>query len=84
MIVETGGPEALEIARRLCAVVARDEIVQPEGEPIGVTISIGLTRSNGRSISFSALMNEADQALYAAKRAGRNQVVISQQALGAP
>ncbi|ABC23390.1 Putative diguanylate cyclase (GGDEF domain) [Rhodospirillum rubrum ATCC 11170] len=84
VIVETGGPEALEIARRLCAVVARDEIVQPEGEPIGVTISIGLTRSNGRSISFSALMNEADQALYAAKRAGRNQVVISQQALGAP
>jgi diguanylate cyclase len=57
--------------------VAEAVIVPPGAERIPVTISIGLAELNGRNISFEALMDEADQAMYAAKEAGRNRVAVS-------
>ncbi|MBK1666151.1 diguanylate cyclase [Rhodospirillum rubrum] len=84
VIVEASGSEALEISQRLCAVVAQSEIVPPGGEAIRVTLSIGVSHLRGRDMAFDGLTREADQAMYDAKRAGRNQVVVSQQALGAP
>ena len=43
---------------------------------VGVTISLGLAWTNPeRMFSLDALINYADQALYAAKRQGRNNVV---------
>jgi len=42
-----------------------------EGETVSVTISIGVAESNDRSIPAEVL-KEADQALYRAKRKGRD------------
>jgi two-component system cell cycle response regulator len=40
-----------------------------------LTISIGIAGSEGESDSAAALLHRADQALYRAKRTGRNKVV---------
>ena len=42
---------------------------------LNLTISIGIAGSEGQSDSAEALLHRADQALYSAKRTGRNRVV---------
>jgi diguanylate cyclase (GGDEF)-like protein len=78
VIVETDGAEAFDVAQRLCAVVANAEIVPPGAGNIHVTVSIGLSQLKGRNISYDSLLNEADQAMYTAKRAGRNGISVSE------
>lgn len=75
-LVEAGEAEAIEIARRICRAVAAAEIATPSGEPIRLTVSIGLAQRPARPTDFEALLNAADQAMYAAKQAGRNQVAV--------
>jgi diguanylate cyclase (GGDEF)-like protein len=76
VLVEAGCEGAREIATRLCSTVADSVIVPEEGAHIHVSISIGLSRLNGRRIGFDSLMGEADSAMYEAKQAGRNRVLI--------
>jgi two-component system cell cycle response regulator len=42
---------------------------------LSITISIGIASSNGEADTADALLHRADQALYRAKRTGRNRVV---------
>jgi two-component system cell cycle response regulator len=42
---------------------------------LSVTISIGIARMEGEGDTADALLHRADQALYRAKRSGRNRVV---------
>jgi two-component system cell cycle response regulator len=42
---------------------------------LAVTISIGVTATEGAGDSAEAMLRRADQALYRAKRDGRNRVV---------
>ena len=44
-------------------------------QPVGLTVSIGVAQMQAHHVSVDALLNEADQALYLAKHAGRNRVV---------
>ncbi len=65
----TNAAQAMEIAERIRkACEAEDFPCRP------VTLSIGVVVSDGRDAD--ALIERADQALYAAKRNGRNQVVL--------
>lgn len=45
-----------------------------EGKRLSVTASLGVARARGTGESPAALIEQADQRLYAAKRAGRNRV----------
>ncbi len=67
-----------EIARLLAAglvrVVGETRIGRIGDGPGGVTVSIGMATLEDRDIDARALLQRADQALYAAKRAGRNRV----------
>jgi two-component system, cell cycle response regulator len=47
---------------------------------LNITISIGIAGSEGTADSAEALLHRADQALYSAKRSGRNRVVTAQAA----
>ena len=42
---------------------------------VNITISIGIASSEGEGDTAEALLRRADQALYSAKRNGRNRVV---------
>jgi len=77
VIVETERDEAFQIAQRLCDTVEAAVIIPPQGCRVSVTLSIGLTQLNDRQIDLDTIMKEADRAMYRAKQAGRNQVVMN-------
>lgn len=78
----TSAQEALPIAERIHASSAAIR-VQTEKGPLAITISIGIAQTAHRSViglekseTLENLLRCADQALYAAKQAGKNRTVI--------
>ncbi len=69
--------EARAIAERLRQKIeAQARVV--EGNQVNLTISIGATHTrNHNSADFQALLKSADDALFEAKRRGRNQVIFN-------
>jgi len=73
---ETDMAVAAMVAERLRRRIAAEPfVVQKAAQTIPVTISIGIAASRGRDDSAANLLKRADQALYRAKRDGRNRVV---------
>lgn len=76
---DVGGAETVAqriretVAQRACAAAPGARGVAAD---IRITVSIGIALLEG-SESWEALVGRADQAMYAAKRAGRNRVVVS-------
>lgn len=64
---------AIEIVDRIRKRIESNPL-QRDGKEIAVTVSIGVT-TLGCNAQFDQLYSEADQALYAAKKTGRNRVV---------
>lgn len=73
-----GAGDALSLAERLRARVAATTI-DVTGRPLRATVSIGVTVWDGLSDSH-ALLRSADEALYRAKRDGRDRVVLGDDA----
>lgn len=68
--------DAIARAEEIRAQVAATPIHVPEG-PVNVTCSVGVTATSGPGgFDGSALLHEADEALYAAKNKGRNRVEV--------
>jgi len=74
LLPETTGPGALELGERLRAFIAGHAVPLSTGHTIFLTVSIGLATYPDDADSLPRLVNLADQALYAAKSAGRNRV----------
>jgi two-component system, cell cycle response regulator len=76
---ETSLAVATAVAERLRHAVADELVVTPEAAAgTHVSISIGVAATlEGRSDTTAALLKRADDALYAAKRLGRNRVMAS-------
>ena len=73
---ETSLETAHRIAERLRVHVAGSPFrVSKVGEPLNVTISIGVACTTGVEDTPDSLLKRADEAVYDAKAAGRNQVV---------
>lgn len=76
LILPADPDAALVLAERVRAAVERLEVVDVAGAaPIRCTVSIGWAEGRGAALSWERIVVEADQALYAAKREGRNCVV---------
>jgi diguanylate cyclase (GGDEF)-like protein len=82
VIVDTDDYDAVGLAHRLCGAVAHATIADPQGRPIPVTVSVGVSHLSGRPRDLDAVLREADLAMYQAKQKGRNRVVGGQS--GAP
>ncbi|HTX49882.1 MAG TPA: PleD family two-component system response regulator [Caulobacteraceae bacterium] len=68
--------DAGRIAERIRRHVAGSPFrVAGVGEPLSVTISIGVAATAGPADTAEALLKRADEAVYAAKAAGRNTVI---------
>jgi two-component system cell cycle response regulator len=73
---ETDISIAAMVAERLRRSIANDPFaIEGGGKKVDVTISIGLAGLEGPNESARELLKRADQALYQAKRDGRNRVV---------
>jgi two-component system cell cycle response regulator len=73
---ETDLAVAAMVAERLRRRIAAEPFaIQQGARTIPVTISIGIAALRGRNDTAASLLKRADQALYRAKRDGRNRVV---------
>lgn len=66
---------ACDVAERLRAAVEGLSILTDSGAPIKVTISLGVGFLDSTTLDHQSLLNLADQALYRAKRSGKNRWV---------
>ena len=62
---------ALDVAERIRERVAGGRL-DWHGEKVGITVSVGVASYGGDDRTLDALVHDADLALYAAKKAGRN------------
>jgi len=72
LLPQTAEDQAIQIAERLRSAVAADAVA---GQPL--TVSLGLAGSDESGFNYSVAFDRADEALLAAKREGRNRVVVS-------
>ena len=74
LMPETEGGEAHRLLERLRAAVEATRITLPE-QVLRVTISVGVVTNNGKPVELNRILRLADEALYDAKRRGKNRVV---------
>ncbi len=76
LLPETEPPTARVVAERLCAALAAEPVATEWG-PVPVTVSIGVAAlADDPHSTLEQLLERADQAMFGAKQAGRNQVRI--------
>ncbi len=78
VLPRVGKPEALEVAEKLRRAVGAAPLPGPEGgEPLAVTISVGVATLGVDANDVGGLIEKADAALYEAKRQGRDRVSVA-------
>ncbi|MEG2045980.1 MAG: GGDEF domain-containing protein [Comamonas sp.] len=78
LLPQTEMDVARSVAYRLRASVEQTPVPLPSGEPLFITVTVGLA-SLGPGEPLQAAVHRADEALYRGKAAGRNQVQDSTQ-----
>jgi len=76
VLPQTDAREALDAAQRLRKLTEDAEIALEQGLPLHFTVSIGVATLAGTSTNIDTLLSQADQALYNAKKSGRNKVCV--------
>jgi two-component system cell cycle response regulator len=78
IVLPATGVQAAEIiGERLRKSIAGKRFNSGSGAGLGITISAGIATLNGADDRVEDILNRADQALYRAKREGRNRVVLA-------
>jgi diguanylate cyclase len=76
VLIEASAASAFETAERLRQKISVQQFQLPDGGMQNITLSIGVSTFNGHP-DFSHLIETADQALYKAKRNGRNRTEVA-------
>jgi diguanylate cyclase (GGDEF)-like protein len=76
LLIEASLPTSVQVAERIRNSV-QEMRVDYDNKPLNVTVSIGVNHVNRRRIyEESALINQADKALYVSKEDGRNRITV--------
>ncbi len=76
-LVLVSGVRDLEILRQKCQMVlSRMPAAIGNGKSIPVSASIGAIHVSGQTANFDALFHQADNAVYEAKRSGKNRCIV--------
>jgi diguanylate cyclase (GGDEF)-like protein len=75
LLPETGQDAARRVAERIRKRIEGLRLDSENG-PIAITVSMGLVAVGSQDHDLEALLNRADQAMYAAKVAGRNRLAV--------
>jgi diguanylate cyclase (GGDEF)-like protein len=73
---EINDTAARRVAERIRRAVAATPFQLPDGQETSITVSIGVSSYPGDADTPQAVVGHADRALYVAKEAGRNRVVM--------
>lgn len=76
VLTEVDEAQANKVAEKICTCIAETAVMLPAGESLRVTASLGVALSDGHP-DYEHIIQRADAALYEAKRAGRNRVVMA-------
>jgi diguanylate cyclase (GGDEF)-like protein/PAS domain S-box-containing protein len=76
LLPEACSDQAMDAAERLRAALAAAELRLDSGLSLHFTVSIGVVTLADDGANLDTLLNQADRALYRAKRAGRDQVCL--------
>ncbi|MFY9268905.1 MAG: diguanylate cyclase [Candidatus Manganitrophaceae bacterium] len=74
ILPETAGANALKVAERIRQSIDSAPFVTPAGQPVRLSVSVGIAFFPEDGKKREALILAADQALYFAKKTGRNRV----------
>jgi diguanylate cyclase len=74
ILLDCNYEHAFEIAERIRKNVEDYYFIIDDSKKVSITISIGVSSYPSRTDNSNELLHEADNALYSAKRNGRNQV----------
>jgi diguanylate cyclase (GGDEF)-like protein len=77
VLPEIDQDKAVELAEKIRRRIAEHEFTTAEGNQIGVTLSAGLANYPLVSDGYESLLQKSDEALYEAKKAGRNRVCVA-------
>jgi diguanylate cyclase (GGDEF)-like protein len=72
---DSAAASAVTVSERLRYAIETTPIITTN-QNINITVSIGVTELSEHSENITTLIRQADDALYQAKRGGRNQVVL--------
>lgn len=75
MLPETSIGQAIMVAERLRSQIVSAPVTLADGQCVAYTLSIGIAVLTAEHEGLDHLLQQADQALYAAKERGRNRVV---------
>jgi diguanylate cyclase len=76
VLVEIDKDQAMYVAETIRARFAAEPLRVGDGKTMPVTVSIGVAAFNGHP-DYERIVKEADDALYSAKKAGRNRCVLA-------
>ena len=76
LLVETNISQAEIAAERLRQEIESLSLLTESGQPVLLRVSIGVTERHQQADTLSTMMVRADQALYQAKKSGRNRVHV--------
>lgn len=74
ILPETSLDKARELTERMLNNIAEHSILIEDGTEFSITVSIGVATLPDHAKSWEELVKAADQAMYVAKKSGRNQV----------
>ena len=76
VLVDTSSQGAASVAEKLRAQIEREVFHLPQNQHCSITISAGIATFDGHP-DYQRILRQSDEALYRAKAAGRNRVVIA-------